>query len=291
MGNEDKNIISLIALIDDPDEEIFTAVRQKLVSLGVTYLPELEKALSSAETLLQHERLDNIIIEIKNNTLGDRIVQWANAEKRSLIDGWILVSSIQHPDISSERINRLIQQLVNDVWLELNDTLTSLEMTSVINHIFFDLHHYEINISDLAAPENCFIDSLLISKNGNHISLMLLYYILGKQLQLPIIPVSFKQNLLLGYYDPTVALEAFGKDADPYLFYINPEHKGAIIGTRELEYIMQKESKELRNSRVIEDDLSLIKKLLYFVKRTYQTRGQHDKANLAEQLLVKLQKV
>lgn len=288
MNNEHINIDVLINLLEDPDNEIYNAVSQKLISLGSDQLYNLEQALNSADTLLQHERLDKIITEIKNNTLGERVIKWVKSENRSLIDGWILVSSIQHPDISPEKINKYIFQLVNDVWLEFNDSLTSLEKTSVINHIFFDLHHFETNISDPGAPENCFIDNLLITKRGNYISLVLLYYIIGKQLQLPVVPISFKQYLLLGYYDPSVAYEAFGQESDPYLFYINPEHKGAIIGTRELEHFLQKEKKELKQLRIIEDELSLIKKLLSFIKQTYRSKGDLSKEVLAGKILTLL---
>ncbi len=288
MKNEDKNIDALINLLEDPDKEIYNAVSKKLISIGADYLSLLEQSLNSSNTLLQHERLDTIITEIKNNTLGDRILSWTKSEPRSLLDGWIIASSIQHPDISKEKIDKFISQLVNDVWLELNDSLTSLEKTSVINHIFFNLHHFELNNSDLTAPENCFIDNLLITKQGNYISLALLYYVVAHQLQLPIVPISFKENLLLGYYDPSVAYEAFGQDSDPYLFYINPEHKGAIIGTRELEYILQREHKELKQIRVIEDEISLVKRLLYYIKRCYHSKGLNGKELLTEKLITKL---
>ena len=48
------NIDTLLALIDDHDEEVYFAVRDKLLESGPAILPVLEYALSSANSLLQH---------------------------------------------------------------------------------------------------------------------------------------------------------------------------------------------------------------------------------------------
>ena len=59
------NIDTLLALIDDHDEEVYFAVRDKLLETGFAILPVLEYALSSSVSLLQHERLVLIINELK----------------------------------------------------------------------------------------------------------------------------------------------------------------------------------------------------------------------------------
>jgi len=59
------NFDTLLTLIDDRDEEVFFAVRDRLLQAGPDILPVLEHALSSSASLLQHERLELIIYQLK----------------------------------------------------------------------------------------------------------------------------------------------------------------------------------------------------------------------------------
>jgi regulator of sirC expression with transglutaminase-like and TPR domain len=282
------NIDTLLALIDDRDEEVYFAVRDKLLESGPAILPVLEYALSASVNLLQHERLEIIINQLKILKLSERTAEWVNSKEKNLLDGWILASMIQHPAIASDKIDMLIRKIVRDVWIELNDSLTSLEKVSIINHVFFELFRFELNTPDIFAPENCLINNLLISRKGNLISLSTLYCIIAQRLNLPIHPIGIGQYLILGYYEPQISKEVYGDDANPYLFYINMEHKGAIIGAKELEYVVHENKENIENTITLNEG-TLIKKLLLFLKHSYQSKGNEDKALIAVKLLENFQ--
>jgi regulator of sirC expression with transglutaminase-like and TPR domain len=283
------SIDTLLALIDDRDEEVYFAVRDKLLQSGSAILPVLEYALSSSTSLLQHERLEMIINQLKLEKLVDKTAQWANSEDKTLLEGWILVSSIHHPTIAPEKIDQLISNIVGDIWLEINDSLTSLEKVSVINHIFYDLYQFELNTPDIHAPENCLITNLLVSRKGNIISLAILYCILAQKLNLPIHVIEIGQFLVLGYYEPRISKEVYGEKADPYLFYINMDHKGTIIGAKELEYLAHERKENLENVTPLSEG-TVIKKLLLYLRQCYQSAGENEKVVLANKLLDKLHK-
>src|SRR5665648_1082752 len=101
------NIDTLLALIDDRDEEVFFAVRDKLIESGPAILPVLEYALSSSTNLLQHDRLELIINQLKLSRLADKTAQWVVSEEKTLLDGWILGSTIHYPSIASEKVDHL----------------------------------------------------------------------------------------------------------------------------------------------------------------------------------------
>ncbi len=283
------NIDTLLALIDDRDEEVFFAVRDKLFESGPAILPVLEYALSNSENLLQHDRLELIISQLKLSRLVEKTAQWAISENKTLLDGWILANTIHYPTIAPEKIDVLIQKIVRDTWIEFNDALTSLEKVSIINHVFFELYHFELNTPDIYAPENCLINNLLVSRRGNLISLSTLYCILAQKLNLPIHPVGIGQYLIMGYYEPQISKEVYGENADPYLFYINMEHKGAIIGAKELEYFVHENKESLENATPLSAE-TLIKKLLVSLKQCYKSVGDDEKAELTEKLLEILRK-
>jgi len=283
------NFDTLLVLIDDRDEEVYFAVRDRLLLAGPDILPVLEHALSSSTSLLQHERLEKIINQLKLTKLIDRTAQWVNLEDKTLLEGWILASSIHHPAIAPEKIDLLISKIVSDIWLEINDSLTSLEKVSIINHIFYDLYQFELNTPDMYAPENCLITNLLISRKGNIISLSILYCIIAQKLNLPIHFIEIGQYLFLGYYEPRISKEVYGENADPYLFYINMDHKGAIIGAKELEYLAHEKKESLEKITPLGEG-TVIKKLLFFLRQCYQLAEDNEKVVLTNKLLDKLHK-
>jgi Transglutaminase-like superfamily len=283
------SIDTLLSLLDDHDEEVYIAVREKLLESGPSILPVLEYAISSPVSLLQHDRLELIIVDLKLSKLVEKTAIWANSEEKTLLEGWILTSTIQYPTIIGEKIELIIQKISRDIWIELNEAYTSLEKISVINHLFFDVYHFELNTTDLYAPENCLINNLLVSRKGNLISLSILYCIIAQRLKLPIHLIGIGQYLILGYYGPQVAKEVHGEQAAPYLFYINMEHKGAIIGTKELEYIVQ-EHKESIDFAIPLNEGAVIKRLLRILRESYTLSGDEEKAMIAHRLLEKLRK-
>jgi hypothetical protein len=281
------NIMTLISLLDDSNEEVYLAVRKKLIETGPDCLVLLESTLESATNLLQHERLESIIDQLKIIRLGDKMIQWYHSENKSLLEAWALASSIQKIEISSEKVEKLIQQIVQDIWLELNDLQTSFEKIAVVNHILFEIYHFELNYSDISAVENCFINNLLISRKGNPISLTLLYCIVAWRLNLPVQPIGINYNMFLGYYDPKVSKEAYGEITHPFLFFVNMEHNGAIVGVKEMELFI-KENREYWNDRLILNNDVLIRKLLVFIRDSYLSKGDDAKAQIADDLLKKI---
>lgn len=282
------NIKTLLSLLDDSDEEVYLAVREKLIEGGPENLPLLENTLESAPNLLVHERLGAIIDQLKTIRIGDKITQWLHSKNKSLLEAWALISSIQKIEVSSEKVEKLIQQIVQDIWMELNDLQTSFEKIAIVNHILFETYHFELNYSDISAVENCFINNLLISRKGNPISLTTLYCIVARELNLPLQPININYNMFLGYMDPKVSKEAYGEIAHPFLFFINMERKGGIVGIKEMEFFI-KENKEYWNDSLILSNEQLIRKLLSIIKESFQAKGEKDKSRIADDLLKKLE--
>lgn len=69
----------------------------------------------------------------------------------------------------------------------------------------------------------------------------------------------------MGYYSPKISRDVYGDNAGPYLFYINIEHKGTIIGAKELESVVYENMEKPENIIPINEG-KLIKQLLLFLK-------------------------
>ena len=48
-----------------------------------------------------------------------------------------------------KKLTNHIKQIVQDVWLELNDNLTALEKVKVLNRIIFDVHGFYGNTKNI----------------------------------------------------------------------------------------------------------------------------------------------
>lgn len=285
MSISDSTIDALLFLLEDQDELVFNSAKDKLLSLGPVVLPALEGALFEAKTPEHIERLSGLICYLKGRILIGQMKSWIENENRTLLDGWILVSSIYHATISRDRIENSIQKIYNDVWLEITDSMTSLEKVSVINHILFKINLFKISGVESQDIDNIVIDKLLFSKTGDVHSLTILYLLIARSLHLDLLPIMLANKLLLVYEDDLATSLAFGKSTDKYLFYINVAHNGSVISPKEVQFLYDKSQKYGKGITRIETDISLIKKLLNLMYLAFSLDEDQDKLNLTNDLL------
>jgi regulator of sirC expression with transglutaminase-like and TPR domain len=274
----------LLPLLDDTDEEVYGAVKQKIIQSGPANISLLEEALSTADTLLQHERIESLIMQLKMLQLKDRLLNWIRSDAKSLQEGWILISSIQGNEISPVNIEKLIQQITRKIWLEMNQHQTSFEKIAHFNRIFFEFYGFRINYGDVPSVEDNYLDKILILRHGNPLSLNILYAIFARKLNLPLVPISIQHKIFLGYYDPVLSREAFIDNVHPFLFFIDLEHKGKIIGVKEFDYLM-KEHQLTWSAEMSINNTEMIKRLLIRIKGIYTYLKEQDKRFLADDLL------
>ena len=289
MPTSDPILDALISLLDDQDELVFRSVKEKLISLGSSVLPRLEEALLSTDSVVHVTKLQEVIVLLKKEIVVEKMKQWIGSENRTLLDGWLLVSSVHHPNISREKIENSIQKIYREVWLEVTESMTSLEKVAVINHILFRVNNFEISSNELPNVDNLVLDKLLISKTGDVYSLTILYLIIARHLHLELLPIMLANKLLLVYEDNLAASLAFGTSTDKYLFYINVAHRGSVISPKEVQFLYDKSLKYGKVATRLETDISLVKKLLNLMYLVYTNDGEQERLRLTEDLLALLE--
>jgi regulator of sirC expression with transglutaminase-like and TPR domain len=285
MSTTDPTLDALINLLDDQDELVYQSVKEKLLSLGSVVLPKLEDALQSADSIDHVNKLEEIIYYFKKVIIVDRMRLWISNENRTLLEGWLLASSIHHPNISKEKVENTLQKIYRDVWLEIAESMTSLEKVAVINHILFRINHFEISNNDSPSVDNIVLDKLLFSKTGDVYSLTILYLIIARSLNLDLIPIMLSNKLLLVYEDKLATSLAFGTVAENYLFYINVAHKGSVISPKDVQFLYNKSLKYGKAVTRLENDISLIKKILNLLYLIYTEEGDQERLLLTEDIL------
>ena len=144
---QNKELKALIDLLDEPNESVFESIKKKILSYGSNVVPFLEDAWQNSFNDLIHERIENIIYKIRLEKTANELRSWSEKDENDLLEGFIIVSKYQYPDLEKEIILKKLEQIVKDAWLELNNELTALEKIKVINHIIFKVHGFKGNKS------------------------------------------------------------------------------------------------------------------------------------------------
>lgn len=282
----DKNEIqALINLLDDPDSAVFEAIRQKLKQLGTEIIPQLEEAWETSLDELFQTRIENIIQEIHHSDIKKKLTDWANSEEHDLLEGAIIVSQFQYPDLNPEDVNEQIESLKKDIWLEINDNLTALEKIKIVNHIFFDVHKFARSKSFYNSVQSFFISHVLNTKKGSPIALALIYASICQQLDIPVYGVALPKNFILCYQDQQN--DAFSEEfPENVLFYINPFNRGVVFGKNEIELFIKQQ--KLENKQAYFQSCSNKDTIIQLIKELvnyFKINGDKTKADNYSSLL------
>ena len=170
-STENSSLAALIQLLDEPDEKAFSLVQDQLFSIGSDALIPLEKTLENTFDPLVQERIQHIIKRLNQENLYVDFVNWMNLNQEDLLRGFILVSRTQYPFLDEAEMIMQVEQIKMDIWIELHENLTAIENVKVLNHILFDIHHFDGNKTDIAAPANSYINTFLESRKGSPLTL------------------------------------------------------------------------------------------------------------------------
>ncbi len=238
-----KELKALISLLDDSDDEIVHIASSNIMNQGLSAIPELEKAWETTLNEKLQERLESVIQNIQFNEAKQNLRTWNDTGAEYILEGATYLAKFQFPDITLESIDKEIDKIKQDVWLELNNNLTALEKIKIINYILFEIHKFRGNSSNFYSPQNSFINQVLETKRGNPISLAIIYLAVADKLNIPVYGVNLPKNFILAYKDEYRQYDSEDETED-ILFYINPYNKGAVLGKREIDYFIRQQNLE-----------------------------------------------
>jgi len=282
-----EKIKALITLLDDPNDEVFLSVENALLKEPVGIVPELEKAWESSFDGLFQERVENIIHSIQLNDTQSELSKWLQSDAQDLLAGAYLICKYQYPDVSLVQLKEQLSELRKDIWLEMNEHLTSLEKIRVVNHVLFDVHKFSRNTSKYLAPENNYINEVLKTHKGNPLSVSVIYSILCRELGMPVFGVNLPKNFILAFVDEAAMNEnETVNDEAAVLFYINPINKGAVLGRREIEYFIKQQKLQPKEDYFLPcDNETIIRRMLNNLSFGYDSKGEDGKKAEIQKIL------
>lgn len=272
---------ALISLIEDPDESIYLQVRSELKNYGEDIIPHLEHfwELNDFGPLFQ-TRLEELISSIQYDSVYNRLKKWIASEEKDLLEGALIINRYGYPGCDEDELRRIVSRIRQDIWLELNDNLTAVEVVRVFNHMLFKVHGFEGDRDSYDQPQNSFFSDVLTNKRGNPLSLSILYGYLAKALDIPLYGVNLPSHFILCYLDLDPDYKDWGmtvEDAD-ILFYVNPFSQGTMLMKEEIDEF-------LRNQNLPLDDrfykpcsnVEVISRMINNLIHAYIAKNQEDK--------------
>jgi regulator of sirC expression with transglutaminase-like and TPR domain len=273
---------SLIRLLDDPDQEIYNHVHEKLLSYGSEVIDYLENAFGEAFDPIQQERIADLVHEIQFDILKNDLRLWQHSGAFDLLQGILIMNRYQYPDLDEQKIINQIEAIKRDIWIQMMHEASPPEQIKLMNHIFYNIHGFSGNTSNHLDPQNSYLSQVLESKRGNQISLAIIYSIIAQKLDIPVYGVNLPQHFILAYMDESQQSEFEGG----VLFYINAFNKGFIFGRRDVDmFLKQLNLKADKQFYEPCSNTEIIKRVLRNLISAYEHLGSAEKVAELNELL------
>ncbi len=219
---ENKEISALFHLIDDPDDEVFTSVTERIISHGRAIIPNLENLWENSPDENVQERIEMIIHKLHFRDLVEEFTEWKNGTCE-LLHGALLVSKYCYPEMIATTTLQEIEKIRRNIWLELNSYLTPLEQINVISGILYSYYKLKGNEVSYDVTDDFMLTKLIENKRGNSITNGILDLILCELLDIPARAINIPKQFILAYFDIDYQFPNPDKlKSEKINFYIDP---------------------------------------------------------------------
>ncbi|WP_226390940.1 transglutaminase-like domain-containing protein [Penaeicola halotolerans] len=217
-----KELAALVSLLDDEDTEVRTHVREKIMSLGSPIIPFLEKKWEESFNATFQKQIEELVHDLQFKLVKERLSIWGETGGIDLLEGIWLLNTYQYPDLELETLQKELEQLYYDAWLEFNQDLQAVDKIRVLNSVVFNKLKFSANTKNFHAPGNSMLHVVLETRRGNPISLCVVYMLIAQKLKLPVYGVNLPNLFVLTY------------KTEDQQFYINAFNKGLIFSKADI---------------------------------------------------------
>ena len=201
MTEQEREIVALIKLIDDPDYEVQETVVARLLHYGREIVPRLERVWEATADEALQKKMEQLIHRVHFNDLKTDVIRWNKAQEPDLLTGALLIARYSFPQLDVAAFMAQFEKLRRNVWLEMNNYLTPLEQVNVLNSILYS--YYKLQGHEVASNEikHYFINQVLESRQGNTYTIGILYLAVCEALDVPIFAIDLPRQFVFAYID------------------------------------------------------------------------------------------
>ncbi len=278
--NHTREINALFTLIDDPDQEVFSTVSEKISSFGKAIIPNLENLWENTFSQDVQERIENLIHRLHYADLINDFTEWDESSYHDLLVGALLVAKYHYPDLQSAPVLQDIEKIRKNVWLELNNFLTPLEQANVISSILYNYYSLKGNEVDYSIKDDFFLNKVLLRRKGNSITNGIIYQVLCNLLDINAKIINIPRHFIIAFYHSDYNPDSvIGQPQDNIHFFVDATSGQAYSHLDIEKYLKEMNTvskpmyyKPLSNKRII-------RVLLEELSNCYEKPTEIDKKN------------
>ena len=285
--NHTREINALFTLIDDPDQEVFTTVSERIAGFGKAIIPNLENLWENTFSQDVQERIENLIHRLHYTDLVNDLAEWNETLDNDLLTGALLVAKYNYPDLESAVILQDIEKIRKNVWLELNNFLTPLEQANVLSSILYNYYSLKGNEVDYSIKDDFCLNKVLSRRKGNALSNGIIYQVLCGLLDINARIINIPRHFIIAFYYSDYNPSSFiGHPQDKIHFYVDGT-TGQAYSHLDIENYLKKMNaspipsyfKPLSNKRIIH---ILLEELSNCYDKPYELEKQAEVLRLVE---------
>ena len=284
----DNEIAALVRLLDDPDENIFDQIKEKLMEIGPECIPSLEKArFEDNYGDLFVSRAEHLIHDIGFGTLKKAHEKWLKFPVK-LIDGVTQLDQYFFPNITASFIQHEINEMIKDIQPYIHLNMTAVEKVKLINQVIYEIYKVKGDKKNYHDPKNSSFGHLLQHKRGNPLTISMLYIELARHMNIPIKGVNLPNHFIVGYLrDNSLMNTGTSYKREDILFYINPFSKGVILKHSDIDDFLKEIRLDYSEYYFIPCDHKDITKrmltnLIYSYRKSDNTQIKNDLKSILE---------
>jgi regulator of sirC expression with transglutaminase-like and TPR domain len=265
--SNEKEIQSLIRLLDDTDETVVSIVTNKLLELGDSALPLMHEAEPASEPLVK-KRLQRIIHEVGTGRLELQFQELAETSGDvDLEQGALLIAKFGYPALDVNRYANILNRFARNLNSRLQTKDDPEDVIPVINAYLFHEEGFRGNREDYFNPDNSFLNKVIDNRVGIPISLAVVYLLVAKRLNVPVYGIGMPAHFLLSYQVP------------PYHVFLDPFNAGAVLTRDQCVKFLRSAGYEFREEFLdTVSNRAILERMMRNLIAIYSQLGEETKA-------------
>ena len=205
----DPELDALIHLLDDPSETVQQAVRARLEERGRVVLPWLRLAQQTAEEPL-YSRLAETMHILHLASVEQAWTALLEHPAPDLEDGAFLLALFGYPDLDIPAYRATLDDFAAQIRPGI-EAVHGVEQAKVLAKFMFDHLGFIGNHETYYDPANSYLNQVIDRRSGIPISLSVIYLLLARRLNLPVVGVNMPAHFVVKYAngDDEVFLDIF----------------------------------------------------------------------------------
>lgn len=271
---EDRQIKALISLLDDNDKEVGIHINRKIRSLGLSAIPFLKKEQDVNTTQSVQEKIKKLIGTVYFDQFCVRLKNWVQNNSENLSEGFWILTTYLHPELSRKKLISDLEQLYYDAWLSFQTDLNGFDQIKIFNSIFFHKLGFKA-VDPPSLPSNFMLNEIIDTKSADTLPLSVVYMLIANKLKIPVycnllpnIEPSVMPNMCVLTY----------KDQKE-IFHISLYDNGLIFSNKNLEryidsitHLKRTDKNRVSSYKMLLDNRGILRMLVFGLSAALQRK-------------------